>query len=32
MYRKTIVVSLVALLFLSSASALGANGDKAEVK
>ena len=32
MYRKTIVVSLMALFFLLSASAFGANGDKAKVK
>jgi len=32
MHRKTIVVSLMALFFLASVSALGANGAKAEVK
>jgi OmpA-OmpF porin, OOP family len=32
MYRKTIVVSLMALFFLLSISAFGANGDKASVK
>ena len=32
MYRKTIVVSLMALFFLLSASAFGGNGDKAKVK
>jgi outer membrane protein OmpA-like peptidoglycan-associated protein len=32
MYRKTIVVSLIALFFLASVSALGASGDKAGAK
>jgi OOP family OmpA-OmpF porin len=32
MHRKTTLVSLMALFFLSSVSAVGGNGDKAEVK
>jgi outer membrane protein OmpA-like peptidoglycan-associated protein len=32
MYRKTIVVSLIALFFLASVSAFGAGGDKAKTK